>query len=263
MNVTFTFHRLLHGSTSRVQASTSESVVSTGSIYGTLVLPSVAIAKLPPINSTLITLNDGEYSTYTTPTIATATETETSPSDLTSATATETAIKQQFSFHNIPPGVHVLDVHHPHYHFSQIKIQLLPENNMEPNCIEYMYPGSTKYSLPHPLTLTAHATFTYYEQRPSFSPFRLFKNPMVLMMIVSVGFMLLMPSMMSNLDPEQKEQMKKQMEMQQDPSKMLSQMWSDLSGAANGNGNQNHGGPGAGNDKVVKKKTSRTRLKRE
>ena len=122
---------------------------------------------------------------------------------------------------------------------------------MVPNCIEYVYAGATKFATQHPLTLNAHATYEYFERRPSFSPFRIFKNPMVLMMIVSIGFMVVMPSMMSNLDPEQKEQMKKQMEMQQDPSKMLTQMWSDISGKP------------AEEDRKMTKKGNKTRLKRE
>jgi hypothetical protein len=46
------------------------------------------------------------------------------------------------------------------------------------------------------------------------------KNPMLLMMIVSVGGMVMMPKIMEGLDPEQKELMQKQMSMQQDPSKV-------------------------------------------
>jgi hypothetical protein len=75
------------------------------------------------------------------------------------------------------------------------------------------------------------------------------KNPMVLIMIFSVGMMIVMPQMMNNLDPEQKEQMKKQMEMQQDPTKMLSQLWGEMKG---------------GNKEITEKKVIRTeRLKRE
>ncbi len=212
-----------------VNASTSSSIPITGTIQGRLLLPETTQKDLPPLNSTLITLNNGEYSTYS------------------------TTPDGQFTFSNIPPGVHVLDVQSTTYHFSQIKIQLLPEkNNMEPNCIEYVYPGATKYAISHPLILTAHATYTYFEKKPSFSPFRIFKNPMVLMMVVSVGFMFLMPSMMSGLDEDQKKQMKEQMELQKDPQKMFSQMWGGGDGSAD-----------SGAKKVVKKKGKTQRLQRE
>ena len=89
-----------------------------------------------------------------------------------------------------------------------------------PKCIEYVYAGAPKQAIPHPLELTAHASYEYYEQRQGFTPFSILKNPMLLMMLLSVGGMVLMPKMMEGLDPEQKEQMQKQMAMQQDPSKV-------------------------------------------
>ena len=89
-----------------------------------------------------------------------------------------------------------------------------------PKSIEYIYPGSPKQPISHPLELTAHASYQYYEPRQGFSIFALFKNPMLLMMLVMGGMMFMMPKMMENLDPEQKQQMQRQMEMQQDPSKV-------------------------------------------
>ena len=123
-------------------------------------------------------------------------------------------------FHRVPPGVHLLDIQSREHHFSQVKIQLLPDSMDSPKCIEYVYPGAPKQAIPHPLELTAHASYEYYEPRQGFSIMSIFKNPMLLMMIVSVGGMVMMPKMMEGLDPEQKEQMQRQMAMQQDPSKV-------------------------------------------
>lgn len=161
-----------------------------------------------------------------------------------------------FVFHRVPPGVHLLDVQSRVHHFSQVKIQLLEESMDSPKCIEYVCeylvlppfmtslqlfrvsfhlmcvawraprnqtkkdPGASKQAIPHPLELTAHASYEYFEARQGFSIFSILKNPMMLMMIVSVGGMVLMPKMMEGLDPEQKEQMQRQMAMQQDPSKV-------------------------------------------
>ena len=109
--------------------------------------------------------------------------------------------------------------------FSQVKIQLLEDSMDKPNCIEYAYPGANKQPIAHPLVLTAHATYEYFEQRPAFSVFSLLRNPMLLMMLFSVGMMYLMPKMMENLEPEEKEKMRAQMELQKDPAKMLSQLF--------------------------------------
>lgn len=201
------------------------SLSGAATIEGKLELPEGLKNKnYPPLQSTLITLNDGEFLTYSTQ-------------------------NNTFSFHDVPTGVHVLDVHCHTYHYSQVKIQIL--EGEEPKCIEYFYPGAKKSPISHPLTLYTNAKLNYFQPRPTFSPFRMLKNPMVLIMLFSVGMMFVMPQMMGNLDPEQKEQMKKQMEMQQDPSKMLSQLWGEISGA------------GAPREISEKKVVRRERLKRE
>ncbi|KAL7553419.1 hypothetical protein ACHAWF_016701 [Thalassiosira exigua] len=175
----------------------------TTSIRGTLRLPD---PDGPALNMTRVTLNDGSrHSTYTRP-------------------------DGSFVFHRVPPGVHLLDVQSREHHFSQVKIQLLAEAMDTPKCIEYVFPGAPKQAVPHPLELVAHASYEYFEPQQGFSVLGIFKNPMMLMMIVSLGGMMLMPKMMEGLDPDQKEQMQRQMAMQQDPSKMLTQMFQDMTG---------------------------------
>ena len=130
-----------------------------------------------------------------------------------------------FAFYNVPPGVHLVDVYSHEFMFSQVKIQLLEGFMDAPKCIEYAYPGANKQSVAHPLILTAYATYEYFENRPGFSILALLKNPMLLMMIFSVGLMYVMPKMMENLDPEEQERMRAQMEMQKDPTKLLSTLF--------------------------------------
>lgn len=159
--------------------------------------------------SVLITLNHGEFSTYS------------------------TYKEGIFTFPNVPAGVHVLDVHSPKYIFSQIKIQLLPDAMDDPKCIEYVYPGAPKQILASTnkpgetsfISLTAHGTYDYFEPRPTISVLSLLKNPMIIMMLIGALLMMSMPYMMEGLDEEQKEQMKKQMEVQQDPSKMINSLF--------------------------------------
>lgn len=186
----------------RATATSSSPPPVHATIRGRLRLPDPST----PLNSTRLTLDDGSHTTYTLP-------------------------DGSFTFHRVPPGVHLLDVQSREHHFSQVKIQLLAEALDGPKCIEYVYPGAPKQAIPHPLELTAHAAYQYYEPRQGFSFFSMLKNPMVLMMVVSVGLMVMMPKMMEGLDPEQKTQMQKQMEMQQDPSKMMNQLWGDITGA--------------------------------
>ena len=132
---------------------------ATAVIQGKLLLPSGE----PLTNTTRITINDGEYATY-------------SQKD-TGA----------FIFHAVGPGVHALSVHSPEHHFPLVKIQLKADSDptMEPKCISYAYPGAAKAAVAHPLELTALAAYQYFEPKPRFNPLRLLKNPMVLMMVVS------------------------------------------------------------------------------
>lgn len=185
---------------SRVGVVVGKEEVSLGNIHGQLRLPNDT-----PVNMTKIILNDGEFATYS-------------------------RVDGTFSFYNVGPGVHLLDVHSHTHLFSQVKIQLLEDKMDQPKCIEYPYPGSLKMETTHPLVLKAHATYEYFEKRPGFSIFSILGNPMMLMMLISVGVMFLMPSMMEGLEPEERERMKKQMEMQKDPSKMFSQILGDLTG---------------------------------
>lgn len=176
----------------------------TATIKGRLVVPYAA-----QVNVTRVTLNDGEYNTYT-------------------------DLNGNFTFYRVVPGIHVLDVHDHYLSYSQVKIQLLEEDMGSPKCIEYVYFGAEKHVISHPLELTANAKFQYFEKRASLSWAFIFRNPMVMIMIMSVGMMYVMPKMMANMDDGQKEQMKKQMEMQKtmttDPSKMISNLWGQLKG---------------------------------
>ena len=131
---------------------------ATAVIQGKLLLPSGE----PVTNTTRITINNGEYATY-------------SQKD------------GAFIFHAVGPGVHALSVHSPEHHFPLVKIQLKEDSDpiMEPRCIQYAYPGATKAAVSHPLELTALAAYQYFEPKPRFNPLRLLKNPMVLMMVVS------------------------------------------------------------------------------
>lgn len=161
----------------RCSAAAADTSQPTATIKGTLLLPDDT-----PVNNTRVALNAGEQLTYS-------------------------RLDGTFAFYNVPPGVHLVDVYSHELMFSQVKIQLLKESMDTPKCIEYAYPGANKQPVPHPLVLTAHAKYEYFTQRPGFSVLSLLKNPMLLLMLFSVGLMYLMPKMMENMDPEEQERM--------------------------------------------------------
>lgn len=164
--------------------------------------------KTPFNITTRITLNHDEYTTYS-------------------------RRDGQFSIYNVVPGIHVLDIHSPTHHFSQVKCQFKPdaeEGKPVFSCLEYVYPGAQKQVLGDKLDLTAWATYEYFEERRGFSIFSIFKNPMILMMLFTVGLMYFMPKMMEGLEPEERERMQKQMEMQQNPTKMIGELFGGMGG---------------------------------
>ena len=80
----------------------------------------------------------------------------------------------------------------------------------------------------HPLGLV-----DYFEKRQQMSIMSIFANPMMLMMMVTLGLGMLMPKLMENLDPEELKKMQKDLERNRqltaDPTEALASM---LSGAA-------------------------------
>jgi len=199
----------------KLTTTAAAAATSYGNIEGILHLPDGAT---PLLNSTKISLDDGDRITYS------------------------KALDGSFIFYNVPPGIHLLDVHSHTFQYGQVKIQMLEkeetdDNNDDdessgpplPRCIEYIYPGAPKKVVAYPLKLKAHAAYQYFEKKRGFSIFSILTNPMAMMMAFSVGMMFLMPKLMEGMDPEERAQMQKQMQAQQDPSKMLSNLWSDIS----------------------------------
>ncbi len=165
------------------------------------------VDKTPFNITTRITLNNGDFTTY-------------SRKD------------GSFIIYNVGPGIHQLDIDSKEYHFGQIKVQLLKESMDSPKCLEYAYPGAAKRPVKYPLVLNPKGTYQYFQSKKGFSILSMLKNPMVLMMLFSVGMMVVMPKMMEGLDPEEKAKMREQMQNQKDPTQMLSQMWGEITGSA-------------------------------
>ena len=78
--------------------------------------------------------------------------------------------------------------------------------------------GAKKQDCQYPLRIQPNGQRGYFEQRPQVGLGYILRNPMMLMMLFSVGMMYLMPKMMENMDPEE---LKK---MQEDQERMKKQM---------------------------------------
>ncbi|CAE7659697.1 unnamed protein product, partial [Symbiodinium microadriaticum] len=124
--------------------------------------------------------------------------------------------------------IYLLDVLSVEHIYSQFKIKVTDDNSVIP--VEYKYPGSPRSQTPYPIVLTPLAKYNYFQVKEGFSLYRtLFKNPMMIMMVVSLGVIMFFPKLMSGMD---KDQMKEIMEQQKqagmdggDPTAALKKMF--------------------------------------
>lgn len=153
----------------------------------------------PP--TTEVVLNGGEYRTYTRPDGA-------------------------FVFHDVKPGVYLLDVLSVEYIFSQVKLNL-PAAAAEGTirCLEYKYPGAAKQPIGYPLELKPHVRQQYFEIREQPGLHTILRNPMMLMVAFTGFVVLFMPKMMDSMDPEEKKKMQEQMGNAQDPAAMMKSLF--------------------------------------
>mmetsp|Transcript_26401 Transcript_26401/g.105695 ORF Transcript_26401/g.105695 Transcript_26401/m.105695 type:complete len:221 (-) Transcript_26401:289-951(-) len=131
-----------------------------------------------------------------------------------------------FVFHDVKPGVYLLDVLSVDYFFSQVKINL-PKSAEQAGiqCLEYAYPGAPKRSIAYPLRLVSPGKKQYFEQRERVGLHTVIRNPMLLMLGFTALMVVVMPKLMDNMDPEEKAKLQEQMGAAQDPASFLKHMF--------------------------------------
>jgi hypothetical protein len=100
-------------------------------------------------------------------------------------------------------GVYTLDVLALHVLFPQAKLKVEADSNTI-TVVEFKYPGAKRNAIAYPIILTAIAPVAYFQQRPPLNLIgMLLGNPMMLMMLFSVGVMFLMPKLTEGMDEEE------------------------------------------------------------
>lgn len=118
-------------------------------------------------------------------------------------------------------GVYTLDVLAVHAQFPQAKLKVEADVGAV-TVVEFKYPGAKRTPISYPIVLTALAPVAYFQQRPPINIVgMLLGNPMMLMMLFSVGVMVLMPKLTEGMDEEE---LKKLQAEQGDPMKSLQKM---------------------------------------
>ena len=140
-----------------------------------------------------------------------------------------------FAFREVPPGRYVLEVASVSHFFSQIKLDVGAKFPGEIVALEYRWPGARQKRFPYDkatgLALVAQQagpkhgnmvlTKQYFDQRQQMSIMSIFRQPMMLMMMFTMGMVFLLPKMMAGIDPEE---LKKMQAEQGDPSEMMASL---------------------------------------
>jgi ER membrane protein complex subunit 7 len=124
--------------------------------------------------------------------------------------------------------VYLLDVLAIDHIYSQIKILVAANGTIVP--VEYKYPGAPRTHARYPLELSPLVKTNYFQVKEGFSLYKtVFKNPMMIMMVVSLAVIVFFPKLLSGMD---KDQMKELMEQQKaagmdggDPTAALKKMF--------------------------------------
>ncbi|PYH72502.1 uncharacterized protein BO88DRAFT_401637 [Aspergillus vadensis CBS 113365] len=138
-----------------------------------------------------------------------------------------------FDFHHLPasskPESYLLDIRSPEYVFAPLRVDVAADGSVlgiwetfrgnpwdnrgaEKFVFDASAPRGGNSGAEEAVMVEAKvlARRGFYEERSKFSPLALFKNPMILMALVALGFTFGMPKLMENMDPEMRAEFEKQ-----------------------------------------------------
>merc|ERR1711957_924236 len=108
---------------------------------------------------------------------------------------------------NVPVGPHLLQVVHPRLVFDPVRVEASSkggEMKMTAYLADLEHGRGAK--LKYPLGLAPSGLFGYLEKREEFNILTVFKSPMALISLFSMGAMLLLPKLQPMMDEEKKRQ---------------------------------------------------------
>jgi len=114
-----------------------------------------------------------------------------------------------FIFDEVGAGSYLLQVLSTQYSFSNVRIDVSSRNNGQVRAFKAEPGSSSKEAavLPYPLKLEPDRIMDYFMVREGFQIMSLLKNPMLIMLGVTLIMTLVLPKMMSSIDPEALQEM--------------------------------------------------------
>ncbi|KAK9242653.1 hypothetical protein V1506DRAFT_546845 [Lipomyces tetrasporus] len=117
---------------------------------------------------------------------------------------------ESFVFLNVTAGSYVLSVNSIEHAFPTLRVDVA-ENEVEVFLAhrgnEWGFKGARQ---PYPIELKPFAPAVYYQYREGFNVLKLFKNPMLLIGLLTLIMVFVLPKMMDSLDPEQLKEIQQQ-----------------------------------------------------
>ncbi|XP_013410180.1 ER membrane protein complex subunit 7 [Lingula anatina] len=114
-----------------------------------------------------------------------------------------------FSVH-LPSGSYVLEVLNPNHVFEPVRVDVTSKGKIRGRRVNNVQ-SSQVQQVPYPLRFKAKGKASYYMPREQWRVTDLLMNPMVLMMVLPLIFIVILPKLVNTNDPETQKEMANQM----------------------------------------------------
>jgi len=130
---------------------------------------------------------------------------------------------------SVPSGSHLIEVSSPNYAFERYRVDITKGGKIRARQANFLQPNAVQV-VPYPLRYVARKQAAFFEIREEWKITDVLMNPMVLMMLLPVLFVVVMPKLISMADPEAQKEMQSQMNMFNNQKQMpdFSEMISNL-----------------------------------
>eukprot|EP00245_Coleochaete_scutata_P007151 TRINITY_DN22253_c0_g1_i1.p1 TRINITY_DN22253_c0_g1~~TRINITY_DN22253_c0_g1_i1.p1 ORF type:complete len:217 (-),score=47.37 TRINITY_DN22253_c0_g1_i1:399-1001(-) len=117
-----------------------------------------------------------------------------------------------FAFHNVPPGVHLLEAVTLGYYFAPLRVAV----NARSGQVRASYAEDQRRVLRESMVLEPEAPEEYFEKKEPFSLMGFVKSPFGLMLCFMTFVLIVLPQL--KIDPEEMEKMQEELRNQKSPS---------------------------------------------
>jgi len=140
-----------------------------------------------------------------------------------------------FVIHAVPSGSHIVEVASANYEFERYRVDITKGGKIRARRVNFVQPSAVQV-VPYPLRFITSKQAEFFEKREQWKVTDVLMNPMVLMMLLPIIFVVIMPKLMSMADPEAQKEMQAQMSMFNTQSKMpdAGELASSLFGGSDG-----------------------------